>query len=294
MASLNKKPNFFLAGWPKTGSTWLYHCFKEHPDIFVPERDTVHFFSVNYFRGYDWYYPFFKKAGNEKVIADLTPNYVLELNSAKRIYEFNSDAKILFTLRNPVDRAFSQYWHQKKKGQILFNFEDTLHYNSLGNFEMFMIWLRTGFFPEFLKPYFNIFPSSQLKVMFYDDLQTNSKEFLKEVFEFAGVNTTFVPSVMDNKINTGEKVKSQHKSNINSSDINQNTSMQSKLKKKVKKLLFEDNAKNNNKTFDNGSEKTEYEQGIDPEFRKELIELYKPHIIELEEFLQVDLSKWKS
>jgi hypothetical protein len=52
----SKKVDVFIAGSQKTGSTWLYECFKEHPEILVPKKDAIHYFTINHDLGHDWYH----------------------------------------------------------------------------------------------------------------------------------------------------------------------------------------------------------------------------------------------
>lgn len=266
---MKNKPNFFLVGWPKSGTTWLYNCFKEHPDIYVTNRDTVHYFSLNYHRGIKWYEKFYLDVKKERLITDLTPNYALDPKCAKRISEFNKDAKILFILRNPIKRAFSHYWHQKKKGRINYSFEDTLHYSNLGNFDMYHLFIRPGFYSEFLMPYFDIFDKKQLKIVLFENLVNQPDAFLKEIHEFGDVDSKFKPSILNKKINTGNKPK-----------VNNNLGFRNKIKKRL--------------GLENPTILNEYELGITPQFYQELLELYLPEIEKLESQLGLNLNHWKT
>ena len=78
-----KKPNVLVAGFPKCGSTFLYHLLKQHPDIFIPNIKELNYFNKDhffisdpeilnprYFKSADWYYGFFKS--NKKTIIDFS------------------------------------------------------------------------------------------------------------------------------------------------------------------------------------------------------------------------------
>jgi len=121
-SDLSGLPNFFLGGCQKTASTWLYRCFREHPEIYVPENDATHYFTMNYFQGLDWYRKIYQNNSGEKVIGDTTPSYIRDFYAPARIAKYNPQAKIIFTFRNPIDRAFSHYWHEKKKEKSPLNF----------------------------------------------------------------------------------------------------------------------------------------------------------------------------
>lgn len=268
---MKNKPNFFLAGWPKSGTTWLYKCFAEHPDVFVTDRDAVHFFSINYFRGDKWYERFYQNVKNEKLITDLTPNYILDPDAAERIKKYNPNAKLLFVIRNPVDRAFSHYWHQKRKKRINFTFDDVLHYSEFGNFDMYQMVIRPGFYFDLLQPFFRNFKKEQLKIVTLDELQNNPNEFIEDIFEFAEIDSSFKPTILHKKVNQG-KIPNE---------LNDKGVVDKVLEKIGLKLPSNEKLEN------------EYNKGIQPEYRKELMSIFLPQIIKLEENLGLDLKKWK-
>jgi len=261
---MNNKSFSFLAGCQKTGSTWLYKCFQEHPEVYVPEKDAIHYFTINYYKGKEWYKQWFGGIKNEKVICDPTPSYIREPLAAERIYEFNPKAKLIFTLRNPIERSFSHYWHQKRKKSVSFNFTDTLTYNGVGNIDLYDIWIRSSFYYDQLLPYFNIFPRDQLKVLFFEDLKSNPKDFLVEVLTFLDVDVSFEPSVLHKKINSAPQ-------------ISNNTS----VKKRIKNLLY-----NEESTVD------EYKEGVPQDLKSELIKVFEKKNKQLEDLIQVNLSHW--
>jgi hypothetical protein len=202
---VNRLPNVFFAGCQKTASTWVHRCFSEHPEIYVPERDALNFFTVNYFRGFEWYARFYRDVNGEKAVADTTPSYINDPSSAKRIYRYRPDAKLIFNFRNPVERAFSHYWHVKKKGLTGYAFEEVLSRNGVGSFDLVHTWIRPGFYLELLKPFLDLFPRSRILVLVFDDLIVDPRAFLKTVFEFLKVDSTFEPSVLRRRVNAGLK-----------------------------------------------------------------------------------------
>ena len=109
---------FFLAGFQNCATTWLHRCLEEHPQIFVPNVDMVHYYDMNYHRGRDWYEKFYQSYNQEQMRGDTTVSYARSELAIKRIAKTNSNAKIILSLRNPITRAFSHYWHEKKKGKI--------------------------------------------------------------------------------------------------------------------------------------------------------------------------------
>lgn len=182
-------PNFFHAGYPKTASTWLYYCLREHPEVCVCRKDAIHFMTIHYHEGLEGCRGKFEPYRGEPVVADTTPSYACFSWSRQRMYDCNPNAKILLTLRNPIDRAFSHYWHGKKKRSYNYRFEDVL----TNNVDIFNPWIAYGFYGYHLTELLKLFPREQVKVMLYDDLKKGPAEFCREVFEFLGIDAGFVP-----------------------------------------------------------------------------------------------------
>jgi hypothetical protein len=253
-------PNVFLAGCTKSASTWLWRCCVEHPEIFVPTSlDRINFFSIHYHKGFEWYKRYYEGVNGQKVIIDPTPEYIKDPFAAERIHKFRPDAKFIFVFRNPIDRAYSLWWHQKRKGRINYHFNDVLERKRIGSFPLYDDWLVSGFYLHWLQGFLNLFPREQIKVMIYEDLETDAQGFLQEVFEFLQVNKTFVPSITNTKVNVGKKTE---------------TSLFGNIKKLVRPT-------------------SPYESGMDEHIRQELQQIFEPHNQKLGNFLGKDLSFWK-
>jgi len=250
--------NFFLAGYQKSGSTWLHRCFAEHPDIFVPEKDAIHFFTIHYHKGLEWYERFFESFNGEDMVGDTTPSYIRFTWSRQRLFDFNPYAKILITLRNPINRAFSHYWHEKKKRSINYNFVDIFG----NNVDIFDSWIATGFYYDHINELLKLFPRKQIQVMFYEDLVVDPKAFCREVFDFLNVNPDFVPSIIDKRIN-----KAWFKPTY------------------LERLL--------NILKGRSMDQSEFDRGLDTKVRDELRTIYRPEIQKLETLLNRDLSFWE-
>ncbi len=111
-------PNFIYGGPPKAGSSWIYSLLEEHPEVFVPEGKYVQFFTDYYARGIDWYERVFAKAEPRHVArVDLTTDYLFLPEAAERLAKHIPDARIFFSLRNPVERDWSAYQHLLRTGQ---------------------------------------------------------------------------------------------------------------------------------------------------------------------------------
>ncbi|MEL6534033.1 MAG: sulfotransferase [Bacteroidota bacterium] len=256
-----KLPTIFLAGCQKTASTWIYKCFKEHPGIFTTQNDAVHYFTIHHHEGLDWYAPLFADAKEGQTIVDTTPSYIRHASAAQRIYDFNPQAKFIFSFRNPIERAFSHYWHLKRREVISYTFEDAFEYGGYGAIDMFDTWVKPGLYMEQLQPFLDLFPKEQIKVVLFDDLKVDPAAFIKGIFEFMEVDASFVPEMVHKKSNSGSKNRNKRT-----------------WKQRILRLP---------------PDPTEYQQGIAPNIREHLRQVYQQPNQELGAWLQRDLSHWQ-
>lgn len=110
----------------KCGTTSLADWLRGHPDVFMSERKELHFFDLNWSRGLDWYRAQFEHKGGRTVTGEATPHYMYEHDARQRMSETLPDAKLIVILRNPTDRAYSHYWHNRTRGREALAFEDAL------------------------------------------------------------------------------------------------------------------------------------------------------------------------
>jgi hypothetical protein len=193
----------------------------------------------------------------------------------RRIADYNPDAQIIVSLRNPVERAFSHYWHERKKKKIAFEFEEIF-----SNYDLFESWIATGFYDEHLKRYYDHFDENQVLVLIFEDLREDSSSFIREVFSFLGVDPEFQPSVLDQKVNSawyrlfGVDRFKEEAINVLTKPINV---LSNSAAAKVRNYF---------------RPQSEYERGMDDETRARLQSIYRPHISALEDQLSRSLENW--
>lgn len=270
-------PEFIIVGPSKAATTWVYECLKEHPEVYMPETDSVNFFNMKYHKGLDWYQKFFQGAEENQIIGEETIFYIRNVHTPERIKEdLGEDTKLIFLLRNPVDRAFSHYWHEKKDGEIEFEFEDILE-----NHDLFENWVMAGMYHTHIQRYLKHFDRENLKLMVFDDLVEDDEEFISEIFEFVGANPEYKPSYLDDKVNEAgvqwlkpyEVSKNFLRENLPENQVDNLRPLHNFFKKIA-------------------TSKNEYEKGMDEEVRKELEKIFKKEVEALSEFLGRDLSDW--
>jgi hypothetical protein len=112
-------PSFVIIGAAKAGTTSLYGWLREHPFVAPAIRKEVHYFDYNYYRGDDWYrthFPreseraaFAEQHGRPFITGEASPSYIAHTWAPERMARLLPDVKLLVMLRNPVDRAYSQF-----------------------------------------------------------------------------------------------------------------------------------------------------------------------------------------
>lgn len=131
-------PDYYVGGAQKGGTTSLYYAFTQHPQVIPSKNKEMFFYSVtpNYEKGLYYYRQFFAtsfykwlkefKSGKRAFCFDCTTNALDSIEAPKRILKDNPEAKVIFMLRNPVERAFSHYKMAVKKGWEYADFEKAL------------------------------------------------------------------------------------------------------------------------------------------------------------------------
>jgi len=115
-----------IAGMPRAATTFLYHTLQKHPDIYVPPRKELEYFSINYDRGEEWYMNFFKEMEDSEVGFDISPMYFFAAPTPKRIFSFNPDIKVILVIRNPIEFIISFFKNRTANTYESLNFKSFL------------------------------------------------------------------------------------------------------------------------------------------------------------------------
>jgi hypothetical protein len=122
-------PTFIIGGAQKAGTTSLHWRLKSHPDVFIPDLpQEIHYFDDerNFARGVGWYEELFSAWSGQRCVGQTSPRYLYDPAAPARIHATLPHVRLVFTLRSPVDRAYSQYWHSVKQGFETLSFEEAL------------------------------------------------------------------------------------------------------------------------------------------------------------------------
>jgi hypothetical protein len=192
-------PNFIGIGAYRSGTTWLYEVLRLHPEIFMsPEKET-NFFSNTYEKGINWYKKFFKNLKNEKIIGEISPSYLDHELAAKRMKEIIPDAKLILSLRNPVEQIISRYFFLVARQMYNKTFEEALDENP--------DLIEYALYYKHIQRFLRYFSRDQILILIYDDLIIDERAFLKEIYRFMGVNNNFFPPKINEKILTSRYPK---------------------------------------------------------------------------------------
>ena len=203
-------PDFFVIGVVRSGTTSLYHYLGQHPSIKRASYDELGYFDDNYHLGQNWYKSLFptkytkqkiQKKFGKFLTYDVTPFYIYNPLVVQRIFKNFPDAKIIANLRNPIDRAYSNYTIAFQDGDISSTFEEVIQ-SEVEEIEKskqkpddksFLVdvfyekILTRGFYAEQLKIWYDTFPKNNLFMISSEEFANNPDNVLKEVFEFLEV-----------------------------------------------------------------------------------------------------------
>jgi hypothetical protein len=206
-------PNFLLAGAAKSGTTTLWSHLKKHPDIFMSPKKEIKFFDRRYAAGIDSYKSYFDGWTGQTAIGEATQTYLYLPQSAERIARHLPNVKLVFSLRNPVDRAYSHYWHAVTRGDEYLSFEKALDREPqrlAKNFYCRRIfsYQDRGRYLQQIKRYTDIFDRSQLLFLLFEDLVDSTDQVLAELYRFLGVDDQFRSQQHHRKENVGKYPRS--------------------------------------------------------------------------------------
>ncbi len=211
-AAMRMLPQLLVIGTQRGGTSSLYSYLGRHPDVVSSLRKETLFFSVLNERGIDWYRAHFplsmraashRLSGRSLITFEATPDYLLDQRAAGRAADTVPDAKIIALLRNPVDRAYSQYQHNLRLGTEDLSFEDALEAEeerTAGEVEKLQNdagyqavslrrfgYVARGRYAEQLRPWLELYPSSSLEIVRSEDFYADPASTLAALLSFIGL-----------------------------------------------------------------------------------------------------------
>jgi len=298
-----KKPNLFIVGQQKSGTTALHYFLEQHPEVFMSRPKEVHFFCKDFHKlsrkfhknnakafyetqDMKTYLNLFSKAKSEKILGDASPNYIHSRTSANQIYKFDPKAKIIIMLREPS--AFVHSLHRQyvnETSEDIENFEKALEVESDRKkgkkipyrirCPTYLYYFERIKYAEQIKRFLKYFPRRQVKIIIFDDFKKNNAKIYKEVLRFLEIDETFAP---DFKIVHGSKKPKSEKlnkifrnpllTNIPKSILSPR--IYDKIQLKVQELLMKEGG---------------FEPPVDPIIKRRLMKKFKSEVVKLNNLL---------
>jgi hypothetical protein len=196
----HRLPDFIIAGAPRSGTTWLYMLAQRHPqlamaDPMVPEPK---FFLVDelWQRGLDYYSSnWFDSLPGGRILGEKSANYLESPVVAERMYRALPRVKLIFLLRNPVDRAYSNYLWSRQNGLETETFERALALEEQRDRNLALqlryarphAYFSRGLYAQHLARFFDRFPREQILVLRHEDLASCVESVAAAFHRFLGV-----------------------------------------------------------------------------------------------------------
>lgn len=183
----------------KSGTTSLNYYLKQHPDIFMSPFKEPRYFAYDPFdpnhqsenglnfpiKTLDAYADLFADAPPTATVGEVSPHYMISPVAPQRICATVPDVKLIFSLRDPVRRAYSVYWHAVRVGQEKRPPEEAFTADDYR--------VRNGRYFELLQPWYERFKPSQIMVILFDDLAADPLSVYQDLCRYIGVDDQFVP-----------------------------------------------------------------------------------------------------
>jgi hypothetical protein len=170
-----RKPDFLIVGAMKAGTTTLANLLNQSPHIFLPGKE-LHYFDRDFDKPFKSYLNNFP-SDQHQVVGEKTPTYSYDPEVPKRIHEVLPDVKLIWILRNPVDRAYSNYWHAYKKGVELETFKKAIK-NDNERYKKYL---------EQIERYLKYFPLNQMHFLLFENLKSDEQKEINALTDFLGV-----------------------------------------------------------------------------------------------------------
>lgn len=217
------RPDFLIPGASKAGTTSLYYYLKEHDRIYLPGTKGLHFFDrdVNYSKGIEHYESEFGDVPDGTLAGEISPPYFYHGkvwdetaeymwrpndDPPLRIRDAYPDIKLIFSLRNPATRAYSQYWKNYRQGYERVSFGEALREEIEGERmpeESAFCWIYSNEYTTHIGHWLDLFDSDQMMFLIFEEWVNNPDDALNDICSFLGIESKQDWLSTDERMNTG-------------------------------------------------------------------------------------------
>lgn len=293
-------PNFLIIGAAKSGTTSLFQYLRQNPDIFMSPIKEPHFFSFdgedsvfggpidakshNAITSIQAYQSLFHDVTNERAIGEASTSYLYNSEAPMRIRHYLPNVKLVAILRNPVDRAYSNFLYMTRRQlEPLTDFEHALREEETrirDHWPPTWHYKRRGFYCAQLHRYFSFFERGQIQIWLYEDLCENPLGLIQGIFQFLGVDDSISPDVSARYNPSGLPRSPLIRKMLRSAKP---------VKALVKPLLPSGLREHISRSLRNLYVAT---PPLSKALRSQLVEEYRDDIVGLQELIKRDLSGW--
>lgn len=180
------KPHFIIGGATRSGTTSLYGGLAGHPDVLMAEGKEIRFFDQHYTWGWEWGVSQLPDSAHARaLVGEASPRYLSHPYAADRIAKDLPDVKVIFLLRDPVERAYSDYWMDRARGRAPATFEEAIEHSDYAE-----RYLGTEHYADHIARFHETLSESQVAVVFFDDLVNDPQRTHSAVCYFLGLRAS--------------------------------------------------------------------------------------------------------
>jgi hypothetical protein len=195
-------PHFIVIGAMKAGTTTLFAALTQHPHVIRSRRREIHFFGSRFPRGETWYRRHFPTGLElrryQAITGEGSTSYLAHPHAAERMHQVVPQVRMIALLRDPVDRAISNYFHEKRTGRETLPIVEAFAAEEarlrraaeepgqrpLGR----LGYRRRGLYAEQLQRYYDYFPRDQVLVLRAESLFESPRETIDQVCRFLAID----------------------------------------------------------------------------------------------------------
>ncbi len=199
-------PTYVLAGAMRSGTTSLNTYLRAHPAVAVSQPKEVHFFDFHFDKGLEWYRSHFPRLEGESSVGEATPSYMYHPLAMERVAATLPGIKVIVLLRNPIDRAYSHYWHNRSRNREHLSFQDAIAAEperiarDAHSRHMFS-YVDRGRYRHQIKRLLTHIPRQQVLVHTFDAFKDDPAGVFANVCRFLGIDEAYRPEQLGRAIN---------------------------------------------------------------------------------------------
>ena len=296
------KPNFFIVGAPKSGTTSLYFYLKSHVQIFLPRRKELLFFCNDLHFNFPilnekQFLDYYNEVKSQRAVGEVSVWNLYSKNAAGNIYHFNPDSKIIIILRHPVDMLHALHSnHVFNDNETIADFETAL--NAEENRKQGrqisavikcpvegLYYSDVAMYSEQVQRYYDVFGKEKVKVILFDDFVSDTKKIYGDILLYLEVDEKVLPEFKI--VNANKTTKSEMLKRL--------TTAPPQWMKVIGKKIFPHQSKRRDLLMQwlwTVNTKEKERKKIDPQLRKKLVMQFTPEILKLGKVIDRDLSLW--